>query len=1000
MPILTKELGNVEVSGSSGRFQPIDTYTSPPPDRGAGDTASQLARSLAQFANVMAGVEQDQKVENEKVFEQGFDAHVASVEKDMEGGLSSLAAAKKLYPQESPVLQNRLAQAAMTNRLERDLYPQWSAIFANQATLTDPKALQAKIDAVKKEYTAKYQNLSDIETAAILNGLNTWEDKVKTAAIDPQAKALYEAGVDSLKKDVSELLMGSQNVVAAASKAVDIDPKFTLAIMKSYNPNGDPNAKNRFQGQTASGLMDITDGTWHYLVDKYGEQYGVTEDMKNDPRGSALMGAAYAKELYDQISAEKGGPATVGEVNGAYMLGFGGFKKLLEAGPDAKMNQVLDSNTFRVNANFFRRKDGSIMTAKEAMAKWENAGVGSGALVPTRRFDGAKPFFMTKETFASSAGYKWTDFKNSGVFGGEGTFDGRLINMLDAVTGQFGHGKLSITSGYRNPKYNNDVSFSGNDGEHTHGTAIDIDVSKYSDEDKKRLIALFVANGARGVGHYANGTIHVDLRSGQGKQSDGLALWYGKKAYTEGASWFAQGVDEGRKMRAEGAVPVSGFNGQGINGFDMLVNKAEAKGMTRKDARDIIFSTLLDRATATRDLSILENIPGGSISLEQQTKLMEAQDQIPKLIASDLQAKDTITQKARSTALESRQTDIMRRFSEGEVLDPNDLAMITYKDADGKDVTTRNDDLFELAYRLNEKDRVDSQTSLAYAMSMRDKLESMYVRNDPSDMFSDIPSIQRLVDASGGVVPNKADINRAILFDTNLNKAEKAELLKALPALEDMYSVVQDKPIVDSMKTMSKNVDLYRNTTAQSAYAKVMSPEVAKLFNELPNDVETVQRDAYLNKYKAWHEDNPGQTIPSLIKLQYVKESESEAKDFFNTRTALIEKKMQEGVTPPDKTKESLNLKPGDVIPGQGTVVAVSPKGVLVTPANGGPKIVLKASDIQKQGPQAPAPVATPVPASQESVEETPQPKAEAPLKMELDMNTVNSIAQQLNLPF
>ena len=1000
MPILTKEQGDIQVGGSSGRFQSIDTYSSPPADRGAGDTADRLARSLGQFANIMAGVEQDQEAERKQIFDQEIDAYVADVTTDMNGGLSALAASKKILPQESPVTQNRVAQAAVKNKLADDLYPEWSKILADQATLSNPAALTSRIADITKQYLEKNPNLSTIERAALQSGLEAWGNTIKQAALEPQAAAQYDEMKRLFLAETSPSVFGSQNIVASSSKSVGIDPKFTLAIMKSYNPNGDPSAKNRFQGQTASGLMDITDGTWHYLVDKYGAQYGVTEDMKNDPRGSALMGAAYAKELYDQITAQKGSPATVGEVNGAYMLGYGGFRKLLEAGPDAPMNRVLDPQTFRVNANFFRRKDGSVMTAKEAMAKWEGAGVGSGALVPTRRFDGAQPFVMTKETFASSAGYKWTDFKNSGVYGGEGQFDGRLINMLDAVTGQFGKGKLALTSGYRNPKYNDGVSFTGNDGQHTHGTAIDIDVSKYSDEDKKRLIALFVANGARGVGHYTNGTIHVDLRSEPGKQPDGMALWFGKGAYTEGASWFSQGVDEGRKMRAEGAVPASGFNGQDVNGFDLRVAEAEKYGLTKKEARDLLFGQLAAQAQATRDFSILDSIPDGSISLEQQTKKMEIAQEIPKLIASDLQVKDSITQKARSAALDARQTDIMRRFSEGEVLDPNDLATITYKDADGKETTARDNDLFKLASSLNESDRVDSQSSLAYAMSMRDKLESMYVRNDPGGMFSEIPSIQRLIESSNGSVPNTADIRRAILFDTNLNKAEKGELIKALPALEDMYAVVQDKPIVDSMKTMSKNVDLYRNTTAQSAYAKVMSPEVARLFNELPNDVETVQRDAYMNKYKAWHEDNPGQTIPSLMKLQYVKESESDAKEFFNTRTALIEKKMQEGITPPAQNKTSLNLKPGDVIPGQGTVVAVSPKGVLVTPANGGPKIVLKASDIQKQGQQAPATAATPVPASQETVEETSQPKAETPLKLELDMNSVNSLAQELNIPF
>ena len=995
MPILTKEQGTVEVGASSGRFQPIDTYSSPPADRGAGDTADQLARSLARFANVVQGVEQDAKVEQEKVFDQGFDAHVASVSEDMAGGLSALAASKKLFPQESPVLQNRLAQAAMTNQLERDLYPQWSAIFADQATLTNPKALQAKIDEVKAEYREKYPGLSDIEMAAVVGGLNTWESKVKSAAIDPQAKALYEAGVERLKSKVSSTLIGSQNVVSTAAARVGIEPKYTLAIMTSYNPNGDPNAKNRFQGQTASGLMDITDGTWQYLVGKYGAQYGVTEDMKNDPRGSALMGAAYAKELYDQITAEKGSPATVGEVNGAYMLGYGGFKKLLAAGSDTPINSVLDSNTFRVNANFFRRKDGSVMTTKEAMAKWEGAGMKSGALVPTRRFDGVAPFNMSKESF-SSVHYKWTDFKNDGVYGGDGLVDGRVINMLDAVTDQFGR-KLQLTSGYRSKEYNQEVATSG-DSQHSHGTAIDIDVKGYSSEDRKRLISLFVASGARGIGYYADGTIHVDLRSSKGKQPDGMAIWNTGPRQ----EWFHSGLDEGRRMRGEGVVPASGFNGQSLNGFDMLVAQAEADGMTKKDARDVIFSTLLGQAEATRDFSILENIPDSSISLDQQTKKIEASQNIPRLISQDMEISDRMTQKAKTAAYDTRETDIMRRFSEGEILDANTLASISYKDASGNEVTARDPKLYELASKLNESPRVDSQSSLSYAMTMKDRLESMYVQNNPGNMFSDIPSIQRLVDAGDGSVPNITDIRRAILFDPNMNSTEKGELIKALPGLEDMYSVVQEKPLADSMSTLSKSVDLYRQTSAAKQYTEIR-PDIAAMFNSLPADVAKTQRDEYLNLYKAWHDDNPGLTIPSMMKLKFVQESEKKAQAFFNTQTANIDKLLSTPLPKKgsDKGRQSnLNIKIGDVIPGKGTVSAVSPKGVLVTPEDGGPKIILKASEFEQQGPSVPS--ATPVPTSQETVQEPPeqQSRSSEPMKMELDMNSVNDLATSLNLPF
>lgn len=889
MPILTKEQGTVDVSPSSGQLSPIDTFSRPAENNSAALDAERLSRSLASFANMMEPIEAQDRAIKEKTKDNLFPTWVENVSTDMAGGLSAMAATKKLYPQESPLMQQRLAQAATINKLEKDLYPQWSAIFADQATLTDPKKLQAKIDGIKAEYLKNNPGADEFEKAAILTGIQDWEGKVKARAIDPQADALYKAGQDRFISESNPGLMSSQSTVANASATVGVDPRFTLTIMKSYNPNGNPTARNRYQGQTASGLMDITDGTWHYLVDKYGKQYGVTEEMKNDPRGSALMGAAYAKELFDQITAEKGSPATVGEVNAAYMLGFGGFKKMLSlsnTNPDVKMNQVLDSNTFRVNGNFFRKKDGSVMTVGEAMDKWEGASLSSGALIPTRRFDGASPFTMTKENFSSSQGYKWTDFKNSGVYGGDGQFDGRLINMLDAVTEQFGRGKLKLSSGYRDPDYNRKVSFS-KDSQHSQGTALDIDVSGYSAEDKKRLVSLFVAAGARGVGHYSDGSIHIDLRSSPSKNTpDGLALWYGKEDYKSGEKWFSEAIDDGRKMRGEGVVPVAGFNGQGVSGFDMRVNEAGKYGMTRKDARDALFTTMLSQAEAARDVSILEAIPDGSISAEQQAKKMEMMRNIPKLIMQENAIKDNQTEQNMKKAVLERQTEILERTAKGEIIDPDQMATITYKDADGRDKTDRIDNLRDLAVKQNEADRIDGRSSQAYMFSLSSNLESMFASGEPGEMFKNYPRIQALIDANNGKVPTNEELTNAIIYDPNMNKGERDVLLKQLPTMSGLSTVVSDPIFTDSTKPVQNLVNLYMNSDV-SKFADI-DPKVKTAYENLASDVEDYQRTEFISAYKAWAAKNPGIKVTDDVKYELAKVAKKEALEHFGIlRTAI-----------------------------------------------------------------------------------------------------------------
>ncbi|MCA9339468.1 MAG: hypothetical protein KDA17_00990 [Candidatus Saccharibacteria bacterium] len=94
--------------------------------------------------------------------------------------------------------------------------------------------------------------------------------------------------------------------------------------------------------------------------------------------------------------------------------------------------------------------------------------------------------------------------------------------------------------------------------QHHSGKATDVLVADYNDDDKKRLIALAIMNGAQGVGGYGagdgKGTLHFDYREGKGNGPDGLALWWRHKpgqdgSYDSGPAWFREGVELGIAMR-------------------------------------------------------------------------------------------------------------------------------------------------------------------------------------------------------------------------------------------------------------------------------------------------------------------------------------------------------------------------------------------------------------------------------------------------------------------
>lgn len=84
--------------------------------------------------------------------------------------------------------------------------------------------------------------------------------------------------------------------------------------------------------------------------------------------------------------------------------------------------------------------------------------------------------------------------------------------MLNGISLSSGLPSLSITSTHRDP-FGNDRAGGAKNSQHIFGNAVDIDVSKMTDDQKRQLLDAAIQNGARGVGIYSGGnTIHVDVR--------------------------------------------------------------------------------------------------------------------------------------------------------------------------------------------------------------------------------------------------------------------------------------------------------------------------------------------------------------------------------------------------------------------------------------------------------------------------------------------------------
>jgi hypothetical protein len=83
--------------------------------------------------------------------------------------------------------------------------------------------------------------------------------------------------------------------------------------------------------------------------------------------------------------------------------------------------------------------------------------------------------------------------------------------MFEAVLAANIVPELTVTSGFRDPARNQRAG--GADGSrHMRGDAIDLSLANLSDEQRAQLLQTAIGAGARGIGIYPNGSLHIDTR--------------------------------------------------------------------------------------------------------------------------------------------------------------------------------------------------------------------------------------------------------------------------------------------------------------------------------------------------------------------------------------------------------------------------------------------------------------------------------------------------------
>lgn len=135
------------------------------------------------------------------------------------------------------------------------------------------------------------------------------------------------------------------------------------------------------------------------------------------------------------------------------------------------------------------------------------------------------------------------------------------LTEISKAAGAAGVPEVRMTSGYRSPEYNANVG-GAKSSQHMGGDAVDFDLKGLAEDQRKAFVKTILDNpGVGGIGFYANGTIHVDVRKGS------KAAWGGDRTRAtltrDAPSWALPMVEQWQSMGPTSSGGVSMGDGLG-----------------------------------------------------------------------------------------------------------------------------------------------------------------------------------------------------------------------------------------------------------------------------------------------------------------------------------------------------------------------------------------------------------------------------------------------------
>lgn len=255
-----------------------------------------------------------------------------------------------LFTREKSAVNPSGTAAVILDRLQNNKYAKWLVDLFTQ--------IETDQNAIRKSGIEKSPiNLNPIAKGAVLSNVqpsatqNTTENKSEeTKQTNPTLDALDITELERLLKTLES---------NSANDNTDILDR--IAKVESGN---NPNAKN--PNSSASGLFQITDGTWRDLQKKYG-----LSGNKNNPKNQRAAAEYLLEENRNALENALDRDATDGELYIAHFLGPKGAVKLIKNRNSTEPAARLFPAAAKANKNIFF-VNGKALSAKQVYSKLSN----------------------------------------------------------------------------------------------------------------------------------------------------------------------------------------------------------------------------------------------------------------------------------------------------------------------------------------------------------------------------------------------------------------------------------------------------------------------------------------------------------------------------------------------------------------------------------------------------------------------------------------------------